>query len=258
MECFYNGVRSGGYCKDCTNEYKREQRTKRKRQDALESGLEPGATRGRIYCISAPGCGQVYVGSTRMELWQRLSQHRRDRRWWQLGRGYFMSSYDVLDHPGAVIRILEECVYVDIQHLRDREAHWIRCHPCVNRYVPGRSQSESHRISQARKVACPGCGKRVRRNAIKRHARSRACSLLAFNAQPSRLGVAHQLVEALAGVGALWLAIEPLVPALVARVPAASKQLAEILAIAPAEGLRLPRGIEQLMRDVLQLDELFA
>ena len=45
-ECFYNGVRSGGYCKDCTNEYKRDWRAKRKRQGAdfdSESDADPEA-----------------------------------------------------------------------------------------------------------------------------------------------------------------------------------------------------------------------
>jgi hypothetical protein len=171
-------------CRDCKSAHKREWYAKRKRmrQDAFESGLEPGATRGRIYIISAPGCDRVYVGSTRMELCQRLCQHHADRRTWQLGRGTFMSSYEVLAHPGAVIRSLEECVYVDIQHLRDREAHWIRCHPCVNRNVPGRSQAESNRICHARKVACPNCGKHVRRDHLKTHARTRACSLCTVRA----------------------------------------------------------------------------
>ena len=88
----------------------------------------------------------------------------------------------MIDLPGAVIRILEECVYVDIQHLRDREAHWIRCHPCVNRCMPGRSQAESVRISHATKVACATCGKHVRRDYLKDHARTRACAMIALRA----------------------------------------------------------------------------
>jgi hypothetical protein len=171
------------YCKDCKSAYERERRTKRKRQDALESGPEPVATRGRIYIISAPGCDKVYVGSTRLKLCRRLCQHHANRRTWQLGRGTFTTSYEVLAHPGAVIRSLEECVYVDIQHLRDREAHWIRCHQCVNRCVPGRSAAESQRICHARKVACPTCGKHVRTDGIKEHTRTRACSLLALSAR---------------------------------------------------------------------------
>jgi hypothetical protein len=168
-------------CKDCKIAYDREQRTKRKRQDALASGLEPGATRGRIYVISAPGFDKVYVGSTQRELCQRMGQHRADLRRWQRGQRNFISSFDVLAHPGAEISILEECVYVDIQHLRGREAHWIRCLHSVNKCVPGRPRGESQRISHARKVACPTCGKHVRTDGIKEHTHSRACSLLALS-----------------------------------------------------------------------------
>jgi hypothetical protein len=89
----------------------------------------------------------------------------------------------VLAHPGAVIHILEEGIYADKQHLRDREAHWIGCHQCVNRCVPGRSAAESRRISHARKVDCPTCGKHVRRDGIKRHAHTRDCSMLAPSAR---------------------------------------------------------------------------
>ena len=114
-----------------------------------------------------------------------------------------MSAFEVLAHPGAVIRTLEEGEYADKQRLRDHEAHWIARLHSVNIRVPGRSNAESQRISHARKVACPTCGKHVRRDGLKDHALSRACSLLALSAQPSRLGAPHQLVEALAGVGAV-------------------------------------------------------
>jgi hypothetical protein len=150
------------------------------------------AIRGRIYKITAPGCTKVYIGSTCLTLAQRLSQHRLDLRKWQRSRGNFVTSYDVLDHLGAEIHLLEEGEFTK-QHMREREAHWIRSLPSVNRRVPGRSPAESRRISHATKVACPTCGKHVRRDYLKKHASTRKCSL-ASNAAP-------QLVEALAGVG---------------------------------------------------------
>jgi hypothetical protein len=101
----------------------------------------------------------------------------------------------VLAHPGAEIHILEEGEFTK-QHMREREAHWIQRLPSVNRNVPGRSDADSNRINHAMKVACPTCGKHVRRDGLKEHASTRRC-LLALNAAP------HQLVEALAGVGAV-------------------------------------------------------
>jgi hypothetical protein len=145
----------------------------------------------RIYKIAAPGCDTVYVGSTRLTLWQRLRQHRKDLRSWRRGRGTFMSSYEVLAHPGAEIHLLEEGQFTK-QHMHEREGHWIQCLPSVNICMPGRSRAESQRICHARKVACQTCGKRVRSDYLKEHASTRRC-LLALDAAP-------QLVEALAGV----------------------------------------------------------
>jgi hypothetical protein len=155
-----------------------------------------GAIRGRIYKISAPGCDTVYVGSTRQTLRQRLSHHRYDRRRWQRSAGHFMSSYEVLAHPGAEIHLLEEGEFTK-QHLREREAHYIQSLPSVNRCMPGRSQAESQRIYHARKVACPTCGTHVRRDSLKEHNRSRNCLL----SNAARLSQQH--VQALASVGAV-------------------------------------------------------
>jgi hypothetical protein len=174
-------------CRDCKSAYERECYAKRKRlrQDALESGLEPGASRGRIYCISAPGCDKVYVGSTRLTLCQRLCQHHADRRKWQRGRRRFISSFDVLAYPGAVIRILEEGDYATMPHMCEREAHWIGRLPCVNIRVPWRLPSVNihgqMRRPRTAKMVCPTCGKITHTKTIKRHTRSRACSLLALS-----------------------------------------------------------------------------
>jgi hypothetical protein len=148
-------------------------------------GCAPGATRGSIYCISAPGFDKVYVGSTRLKLCQRLRAHLKKLRRWQQRRDHFMSSYEVLVYPGAVIRSLEEGEYADLQHMRAQEAHWINCLPCVNRYAPGRPQTVSQRISRVMRVVCSTCGKSVRTKTIKRHARTRACSRVRALTWPS-------------------------------------------------------------------------
>jgi hypothetical protein len=152
---------------------------------------------GRIYKITAPGCVKVYIGSTRLSLGQRLSQHRKSMRKWRRCRYNFVSVFDVLDHLGAEIHVLEEGPFKDKQHMREREAHYIQSLPSVNKYMPGRSHAESSRISAATKVACPICGKHVRRDGLKEHASTRRCSLL----NAARLSQQH--VQALASVWAI-------------------------------------------------------
>jgi hypothetical protein len=135
---------------------------------------------GRIYRISAPAFELAYVGSTRTTLAARLGRHRRDHRAYQRGNYHYVSSFAVLDHPGATIDLLEEAEYHDIQQFREREAYWIQRLPSCNRSVPGRSTSASNKISKAVFVPCTTCGRFVRRGVLADHRLTRACMLAAF------------------------------------------------------------------------------
>ena len=136
---------------------------------------------GRIYRISAPGCDQVYVGSTRQTLSTRMGKHKYHMRRWQRGAFNYMTSFALVGLVGAQIDLIEEDEYQDIQHMRDREAYWIARLPSVNRHTPGRSDAESRRISNAVRAPCGICGKLVRRSNQTNHRRTRACMLAAFN-----------------------------------------------------------------------------
>ena len=136
---------------------------------------------GRIYRISAPGCDQVYVGSTRQTLSTRMGKHKYHMRRWQRGTFNYMTSFALVGLPGTRIDLVEEDEYQDIQHMRDREAYWISRLPSVNKCTPGRSHADSTRISNAVLVPCGTCGKLVRRSHHGKHQQSRACMLAAFN-----------------------------------------------------------------------------
>ena len=135
---------------------------------------------GRIYRISAPGCDQVYVGSTRQTLSTRINRHRQKRRAWQRGTTNYVTSYALVGLPGASIDLIED-EYADMQQMRDREAYWISRLPTVNQRMPGRGTVESHRISHAARGPCGICGEIVRRSNHTNHRRTRACMLAAFS-----------------------------------------------------------------------------
>jgi hypothetical protein len=135
---------------------------------------------GRIYRIFAPGCELVYVGSTKTTLAARLGNHINDHRRFLRGKYNYVSSFHVLDHPGATIDLVEESEFHDMQQLREREAYWIQRLPSCNRCTPGRSQRESKKISNAVIVPCRTCGKFVRRGALSAHRQTRACMMAAF------------------------------------------------------------------------------
>ena len=135
---------------------------------------------GRIYRISAPGYEHVYVGSTKSTLAARLGRHRCDHRGYLKGKYHYVSSFDVLVHPGATIDLLEESEFHDMQQFREREAYWIQRLPSCNRSTPGRSQRESSKISKAVVIPCRTCGRCMSRGVIQTHCQTRACMMVAF------------------------------------------------------------------------------
>jgi hypothetical protein len=156
-------------------------------KESLAMALLPaGSFLGRVYQISAPGCSQVYVGSTRLTLARRLSIHYRDMRSHARGSHGFVSSFDVLKHPGARIDLLEEDEF-DLPQLREREAHWIRNLDSVNRAMPGRSAKESTRLSKSVEVHCQICNKKVRRGLLHVHRLTRSCMNASYAASAFRL-----------------------------------------------------------------------
>jgi hypothetical protein len=135
---------------------------------------------GRLYRISAPSCEHVYVGGTKTTLATRLSRHRRDHRAFLKGDYHYVSSFDVLEHPGATIDLLEESEFHDMQQFREREAYWIQRLPSCNRATPGRSARVSTKISKAVVIPCKTCNRFVRRGALTKHRETWACMNAAF------------------------------------------------------------------------------
>ncbi len=135
---------------------------------------------GRIYRISAPTCEHVYVGSTKATLAARLGRHRCDYRAFLKGKHHYVSSFDVLAHPGAAIDLMEETEFHDMQQFREREAYWIQRLPSCNRATPGRSASLSTKISRAVVIPCKTCGRPVRRGLLGDHRQTWACMNAAF------------------------------------------------------------------------------
>jgi len=147
----------------------------------MEDVVSSEAFIGRIYRVSAPGCDQVYVGSTRKTISARLNAHQRSMRKWERGMYHYVTSFALVGMPGVGIDLIEEEEFQDMQHMRDREAYWIARLPTVNKYTPGRSRAESTRISGTAHVPCGTCGKVVRRDNTRKHQRTRACMLAAFS-----------------------------------------------------------------------------
>ena len=104
---------------------------------------------GKIYKIE-PICdhdeGDIYIGSTTKQyLSQRLDTHRNDYKRWKNNKHGKTQVYEIFDKYGVsnCQIVLIETVNVDSKdELLAREKHYIKSVKCVNKYIPGRTNTE--------------------------------------------------------------------------------------------------------------------
>ena len=105
---------------------------------------------GRVYTIrSHLRPDLVYYGSTKETLSRRLSQHTSKYRDFQVGKGCFYTSFDVIEIGDAYIELVELVEYTEKSQLHAVEGRHIRENECVNKIVPGRSPEEKRGVQKA-------------------------------------------------------------------------------------------------------------
>ena len=112
---------------------------------------------GKIYKIEPIGggdVGDVYIVSTTNEyLSQRMVQHRSDYRRWKNGKGSNVTSFQLFEKFGiekCQITLIDLVNATSKDDLHTRERHYIQSLPCVNRYVPLRTNSEYYQANRPR------------------------------------------------------------------------------------------------------------
>ncbi len=91
--------------------------------------------------------GDIYIGSTAMPyLCTRMAQHRSDYKQWKNGtRPGTRTSYVLFDKYGfdnVHIVLLENINATSKEELFAGERKWIQSQKCVNKFIPGRKQTE--------------------------------------------------------------------------------------------------------------------
>jgi len=95
-------------------------------------------TNGKIYIIRSNHTENVYVGSTRVGLSQRMAQHRGDFK-----RNTGLSSGEVLKHGDAYIELIEAYPCNNREELCKREGEVMRAtENCINKRIEGRTRKE--------------------------------------------------------------------------------------------------------------------
>ena len=98
---------------------------------------------GYIYVIRSHQTEDVYYGSTKQTLSQRMSGHRRNYTAYINGTGTDnRSSIKILQFKDAYIELVEEVKYDNKLELYAREGFYIRNNNCVNKQIAGRTQKE--------------------------------------------------------------------------------------------------------------------
>ena len=75
-----------------------------------------------VYCIKSPSTEKVYYGSTfQPYLSNRLAGHRKDYKKYLAGKGGYVSSFEILQHPDHYIELVLDQTEVTKAELRRLE-----------------------------------------------------------------------------------------------------------------------------------------
>ena len=99
-------------------------------------------SKGKIYQIKSENTDLVYIGSTVNSLKQRLGEHWCANKMFYESKGFYKTSFDVLDYGLVSIHLLEEVNATSKEELLAREGYYIRNNKCVNLNIPGRTDQQ--------------------------------------------------------------------------------------------------------------------
>ena len=90
--------------------------------------------RGKIYKLSSNQTNLVYYGSTiENTLTNRISGHRKNYKYWGIGKKNYISSYEIVKYDDCKIVLVEAFPCKSIYELLAREQYYIDKNECVNK-----------------------------------------------------------------------------------------------------------------------------
>ena len=97
---------------------------------------------GYIYSIRSYQTELIYIGSTFGTLRQRLFQHKRDFKKFNLQKSRYVSSYEIVKYDDAYVELVETYENVNKMELHRFEGEHIRKIKCVNKQISGKTRKE--------------------------------------------------------------------------------------------------------------------
>ena len=87
----------------------------------------------------------AYVGSTVKSLIKRMNGHRNDYKCWKEGKTGYSSSFEIIQHDGYEVMVIEEIKNETEYDLRCRERFWVEWYGkdnLVNKLIPQQTREE--------------------------------------------------------------------------------------------------------------------
>src|SRR5256885_1530622 len=93
----------------------------------------PDYSKGKVYKIIDLDTNECYIGSTTIQLRQRLAQHVSDYKSYLRGTRHYVTSFKVLENGDYDIILIEKYPCNDKEELLARERYFIQTTDCVNK-----------------------------------------------------------------------------------------------------------------------------
>ena len=97
---------------------------------------------GIIYRIVCNETGEVYYGSSKHSLNQRMSQHKNGCKRWKEGKTAYLTSYQIIHRGNYSYSLIETVECEDKKQLEAVERKYIDNNECINKNIPGRTMKE--------------------------------------------------------------------------------------------------------------------
>ena len=101
--------------------------------------------KGIIYKIQCNETGEVYYGSSKRSLNERMSDHKNGCKRWKAGTRNFTTSYQIIDRGNYSYSLIETVECEDKKQLEAVERKYIENNECVNKYIVGRTKTEANK-----------------------------------------------------------------------------------------------------------------
>jgi len=99
--------------------------------------------KGIIYKIINEDSNNIYIGSTKQTLKQRLREHKSNYKKYLEGKiKHYTTSFDLIKEGNYNIILVEELEYNTLYELKQRERFYIETLDCVNKTIPNRTKKE--------------------------------------------------------------------------------------------------------------------